>query len=189
MIIITAFNEAFRPCGELCLASLISHHQRYPGDTYAHEVIHDDFDRPASWWKIGMIRRFLEEHDRVMWVDADTIVRGNCDLGSVMGSADLNVSVDDNGINCGVMAWKKSPHVMRFLEEIDADESHYLHHWWEQAAISARIKEISVNFQSKDRFNAYHGDCVDESWILHWPGFQMEERIPMMQKALKEAYP
>ena len=190
MIIITAFNEACRPCGDLCLSSLMQHNQRFRGDQYAYAVIPKKFKRPPSWFKVGYILKHLEEgHDVVMWTDADTIVRGKVELSSRMGTADLNISVDENGINCGVMAWRNSPKVIEFLRGIDNDSEEFTDHiWWEQAAIMARLDEITVNFQTKSDFNAYPHDATPDSWILHWPGIPIEEKLPLMEQALKEAY-
>lgn len=187
MIIITAYNEAMQEAGGICLGSIIRYHQKYPGAFYACKKIPDDFPRPPSWYKVGMIRRYLEEgHDCVLWVDADTIIRPVADIEKSLTGGDIDIAVDDNGINCGVMAWKRNEKTIRFLAEIDASEEFVNNIWWEQAAIMSRLHELCVHYQPKHLFNAYPEDATPESWILHWPGMTLDERIPLMKEAFAE---
>lgn len=67
-------------------------------------------DRPASWSKIPLCRQALEYADWLWWLDADAPitnpaldVRQYCDE-----SADIVITADANGINCGSLLLRNS---------------------------------------------------------------------------------
>lgn len=190
--ILTAFNKAFRHIGGICAHS-IKTYAAAQGLKAAIETIPDDYPRPASWAKVGLIRKHLKEVDYVLWIDADALVIGNGSFQTIIEPVTLNIAKDDNGINCGVMCWKNTPEAARTLDAIEALYDHYRDDpWFEQRALMALIEagkpipEGEIYYQPKHLFNAYPGEQTADTLILHFPGMpSAEDRVkPMMQAAL-----
>jgi len=190
MLALTAFDINHRSLGAICIDSMIRYCSKFPGNLYDCQFIRADYARPCSWAKVNAIRsRLAGGYDHVLWVDADTLITGAQNLDNLIDPcADLNISIDENGINCGVMVWKGSERTLKFLAEVDADTKYADHVWWEQAAINERLNELNVHFVPKTLFNAYPDDANAQSGVLHWPGMSVEERLPLMQEAFTQAW-
>jgi len=186
VIILTAFNSAFAEIGELCVASLRKYQSIRPHINVVKESIPDDYDRPASWYKLGLIRKHLTGSGFVLWIDADAMIVGRQDLTRLIKPKTLNISKDCNGINCGVMAWRDVPEAHAALSRMDELYSQYENHpWFEQAALMSFEHEVQIFYQAKKVFNAYPSDRTIATQIMHWPGMSIEERLPLMRKELK----
>jgi hypothetical protein len=188
--VITAFNSDFRKLGAICLSSMIHYELSGIGGEIKSSArrIPGSFDRPASWFKLPEIKGEMKAGANfVLWVDADAIITGKQNIQDLIDPcSDLTIATDENGINCGVMAWRSSEKTLKFLDRVWEREEFIDHPWWEQAAIADMIDELSVSYVDKSLFNAYPSDATEESGILHWPGMSIEEREPLMAEAFNK---
>lgn len=184
MTIITAFNESFRPCAEMCLSSISKHCTH----RYAFEIIPDDFlpgyTLGPSWYKIPMIRRYLD-FGPVLWVDSDTLMLRKSP--EINPEGYLSLCEDQNGVNFGVMLWmpgKESETVLSALW--DNRESFKEHPWAEQGAFHSFVRpdELDPSILPKPIWNAYEGEVTEETVIAHFPGMTLEERVEKMSKLI-----
>lgn len=186
MLIVTAFNKAYQRLGDNCCESLRRHCARYPDDRWQHYHIPADFGYAASWYKINVINDALSQDSRVLWIDADAMIVGSRPFDVILGDATLNIARDDNGVNCGVMAWKQNEQAFGALTRLLALREEYKDHiWWEQAALQSFIGELSVHYPEKRVFNAYQEDRCEDTQILHIPGLHIHERTMILEEALQ----
>ncbi len=85
--------------------------------------------------KIVSFRRLIDDHDYMLWVDGDTIFAHFVALESYIArnvDADLFVAKDLNGINAGVMMFKCSEKVNKFLDAIWEYPIGHKHMWAKQ---------------------------------------------------------
>lgn len=181
MIICTAYNEAMKQVAVRCLDSIRWYCHRNRGTIFTVDRIPDDYPRKPSWYKLEVIEHHLKHHDTVLWVDADTLIVGD-DICSLLDmSVTLNISRDENGINCGVMAWNACEEAFKAISRIHSLYPDFKDHiWWEQAALMTFIDELTVNYLPKEIFNAYQGEAVLDTKIMHYPGMSNEERLKLM---------
>jgi hypothetical protein len=187
--VITAFNSDFRRLGAICASAMTHHRIKVEPDVALDgRLIHDSFERPPSWFKIPYITCEIKEgFDYVLWIDSDAMLTGKQRVKDLIDpKSDLTIATDENGINCGVMAWRSSEKTLKFLGRVWEREEFIDHPWWEQAAIADMIDELSVSYVDKSLFNAYPSDATEESGILHWPGMSIEEREPLMAEAFNK---
>jgi hypothetical protein len=105
-----------------------------------HVVSCECDSRPPAWGKIPALRKLLETHDEVLWLDADVlIVSPEEDLASLVPEASLQaLTVHVNKTrsvvpNTGV--WLVRTGMLPYLAQA-WEMTHHIHHpWWEQAAI------------------------------------------------------
>jgi hypothetical protein len=192
LLIVTGYNEAYRPAGELCVASMKRYCDRYPGIRYARWAMPDDYGCHPSWYKLRVLRHVLPHHDYVLWVDADAMIVGDADLREVIQPATINIAKDDNGINHGVVAYKNCLQSFDAILRMELMHDEFKdHQWFEQAALMTFIDELDVHYQPKLIWNAYprevsgFGDVCPQTLIVHWPGMSIEERVPWMSDRLK----
>jgi galactosyl transferase GMA12/MNN10 family len=153
-------------------------------------------DRPPAWSKIPLIQGLLEDHDLVLWVDADAaIVDPTLDLADELGPRRLMGLVahryDGQVVpNCGVWALRRHRRVRRFLDELWANVAYLDHKWWENAAlieglgysVEPRVEPIRRS-RMRDRtqyldrsWNSIAADPADRPRINHYPGRSQEQR-------------
>jgi len=113
-------------------------------------------DRPKSWYKIPIIKYYLEHYDIVLWLDADVIIT-NFDN-------DISYSFQNNTKyiqafvthitnhtkvpNCGV--WLLRPSAIELLDLIWNQRDLVHHSWWEQ---SAMLRCINWNIHAGNQYN------------------------------------
>lgn len=186
MMIVTAFNKEFQRLGENCCESLRRHCEPHSEDRWQHYHIPGDFPYPPSWYKINVIINALSEDRQVLWIDADAMIIGKRSFGEILGDATLNIARDENGVNCGVMAWQQgAPAFEALLRLQNLREQFKDHIWWEQAALQTFIDELSVQYPEKRVFNAYQEDQCPDTQILHIPGLHIHERTMILEEALR----
>lgn len=189
MLIVTAYDQGFSRVGDLCAESLRRYCAKFPHHKNQVWMIPDGWDRGASWYKVDLLKNLLTYGETVLWVDADALLVGTRDLDAVVHDATLNIAKDDNGINCGVMAWRPSRTSIQALQRMDDGYGRFRDHpWAEQNVLMEFVDELDVFYQPKPVWNAYPeevdggGDVGDETMIIHWPGMSIEERLPYMQE-------
>jgi hypothetical protein len=181
------------------------------GHGYQMVVVHDDdisAGRPPPWGKVRLLRRLLDTHDRVVWVDSDAVV--------VDPSGDIFEGVDRrtplslvvhryDGLeipNTGVMAFLSCRWSKELLDRLWAAEGFIDHKWWENAAMIELLGyEVDDPRASTRRANADSRRIheLDLSWnsipinqsptprIVHFPGMTQSERLTGMRAALRAA--
>ncbi len=192
MLIVTAHNEPFKEVAELCNTSIARYCQQHPWARFQSCMIPKDYPRKPSWYKLDVIRRALPDHDYVLWLDADAMITSvNRDLREIIHPATINIAMDCNGINHGVVAYKNCPEAFDALRRMESLYEEFKDDkWFEQSALMTFFDELETFIQPKAIWNAYgegvtgDSDVCEDTIITHWPGMSAEERIPHMKKAL-----
>ncbi len=139
-----------------------------------------------SWGKVPILLSLLQTADLVLWMDADALIIGKQDLAELCtGQHTLYISKDCNGINCGVMAWRRSREAIDALTRMQESRERLLDHiWFEQAALMEFVDELDVKYLPKEVFNAYEGEQTKDTLIMHWPGMENKARLQAMSHRL-----
>jgi hypothetical protein len=97
--------------------------------------------RPPSWQKIELVRRLLERHDLVLWVDSDMcFVDVSVDVADELpADKDLAIRVAwedgrQHGMNAGFWLLRSTPWAAQFLDDVWGATQFIDHPWWENAA-------------------------------------------------------
>ncbi len=97
--------------------------------------------RPIPWAKVPLIRELLENHDVVLWIDADAIIVDETqDIADEAGPGDWmclcrHETSEGSVPNTGVWMFVACTQAKKFLESVDAHRGFDHHHWWENAAV------------------------------------------------------
>jgi hypothetical protein len=206
----------------LCTVALGSHTElleiaREPLERYAERhgyVLHvetevDTDGRPAAWGKVRVLRRLLEDHDIVVWIDADAML--------VQDDEDIAELLDDDRflglvqhrfdgqdlLNTGVMVWRGEDRARAFLDAVWANESFIEHPWWENAALAdllgyrvstrparmelVRPTEWFTGVQLLPlAWNSVAPDAARSPRVKHYAGLSHEVRLQAMGDDLDE---
>ena len=139
--------------------------------------------------KIPIILEGITKYDYVMWIDSDAyILNRGFDLKNLVSSGkDLYISEDYNGINNGVMIWRKCDFTQKILNRVmELYEEYKDHQWGEQAALKNLIDsnyllaKEKVEYVPQSILNAYDyslfqvyrsdGNFNRNSFVVHFPG-------------------
>lgn len=185
----TAWDAAYAQFGAMCAASLYRYRAFNPLTLVEARQIKAQDGKPPSWAKIDLLLELLPRNDVVLWIDADALLLSVEDLRPLFADVhDLYIAEDCNGINCGVMAWRRSNKALEFLEGVrkagDGPKRHHI--WWEQAAIMERLHELSWKSMPKQVFNAYEGEIGPSTRIAHMPGMSLDERLVRLRELVKK---
>jgi len=196
--VITAFTSNIQDMSDLSFDSLYRYCNKH--NLQCDRYLLEDLDRPASWYKIPLIlSKFDEGADYVAWVDCDTtIVNYDYDITKFLGDESVYITKDINGINCGVMTWKRSDFTRDVLDKIWSMEEFLAHQWWEQAAFTKLVDDnynglsSQVQYIDQSEINAYdysiysmnypQGQVNDQSWLIHFPGVGHHRRIELIKQ-------
>jgi hypothetical protein len=199
MKIISGYTENIKEISDISYNSYVDYCLKNCIELERHQI--KEIERGPSWYKVQFIlNEFNKGHEWVMWVDADTLlVNKNFDINQLIDkNSEVIISRDINGLNCGVMLWKKTTRTQEILKAI-WDSLEFLNHpWWEQAAF---IKLYDENFLDMQKFvkivpqnqlNAYNyflygiehkqGQLNANSIILQFPGLPYIVKLTEMQK-------
>lgn len=184
-LVLTATNSKGREVHELTHPLNRAYCDAHQID-YAVESIPDDDNLHPSWAKIGIIQRFLEEYEYVLWIDTDAAFVGASDIRHALKEATLNIAVDHNGVNCGVMVWRSCDEAKQALGRMrGACDRFRDHKWFEQAALMEFVDELDVHYVDKPILNAYAEDASPMTIIRHWPGMEHTERLSAIRSYVK----
>jgi hypothetical protein len=165
-----------------------------------------DEERPPAWSKVALIRRLLDQHELVLWLDADTVVvRGDRDIADELPGDRFMAMVQHTvagkaNPNTGVMVIRAGDEARRFFAEV-WDQTQYLNHrWWEQAAVMNLLgydPETGERARESDwhdrihwlgnEWNSIRDDPAPRPRIRHWPGFTVTRRFTEMALATLRA--
>eukprot|EP00760_Papus_ankaliazontas_P018980 PhM_4_TR17804/c0_g1_i1/m.18962 len=121
---------------------------------------------PPSWSKIKTIRKYLPRYKWLMWLDIDALFMDYSKtveeviVAGAPPSADIIMSKDHNGLNCGVMLFRNSPWTMQFLSRVWHWSGDRRHVWQEQYALMQIVATDPAaashfHFLPQQRMNAY----------------------------------
>jgi hypothetical protein len=171
--------------------------------------LHDevvDTERPPAWSKVALIRRLLDRHELVLWLDADiVVVRGDRDIAGELPGERFMAMVQHTvggraNPNTGVMVIRAGDEARRFFDEVWAKTEYLNHRWWEQAAVmdllgydpetGERMRDSEwhdrIHWLGKE-WNSIRDDPAAEPRIRHWPGFTVARRFGEMALATVRA--
>lgn len=201
--IITGYTENIKQLSDLSYDSL----QKYCS---LHNINHTRYlitetDRPPSWYKVKLIlSEFQKGAEYVMWVDSDTtVINFDFNILDLLDESEIYLSKDINGINCGIMIWKKSDISIEILNKVWSLTEFINHNWWEQAAFRSlydinfnNLQNITKIINQHDLnsydYNLYgmnypEGQWSASSFLIHFPGLSNERRIQLINQ-FKEQY-
>jgi hypothetical protein len=108
-------------------------------------------DAPCAWEKLRLTRELLDDHEEVLWIDADAmIVDVSRDIFEDLDperSWGWVMHVAGNTLlpNSGVLALRSRPATIELLESAWSLRERYANHpWWEQAAINELLGFVEV---------------------------------------------
>lgn len=132
-----------------------------------------DPSRPASWSKIPTILAIDAEY--VLWIDADAVFTNpSIRIEEIIDQSNRNLVIrsDENGVNCGVMLWKKGKWAEQVLNAAWGMTEYINHPWWEQAAFQAILahNEQHVYHIEPQKLNAYSEEWQQGDFIFHAVG-------------------
>lgn len=172
-----------------------------------------DQSRPASWSKIPIVKRHLNEFDWIMWIDADAIFfnhdtrieerideTANLVLGKACGDQWIDNSLADyvnQNMGCFIIRGKCEWSV-NLLDRIYSKTNRIDHKWWETQALSDIILENDSAINSKIRIlnqhliNGYehrlysYFDFSTDQFIIHYAGMSNDDRESCMKVRYEE---
>lgn len=126
---------------EIAARSFYPYAERFGYDVVlSHELL--ALDRPASWSKLLLVRRLLDDYETVLWVDADAVImRHDVDVAALLPDAATLAVVahaTPEGAefpNAGVFLCRSNRTARRLLADMWASTEFVHHKWWENAAL------------------------------------------------------
>lgn len=171
----------------------------------------DNFDRPASWFKIKALLNTINlNYEYILWCDADTMIL-NCDYSVsqiTRPDKEFYLCQDNLGLNCGVFLIKNTEFMSHFLKTVNTmypkyANNHPLGGIWEQAAIwelcAINYQNILSKIQIVPQYilNAYdpqnkpleiNGHVNEHTFILHLPNTSNEQRKNILLQYRRNYY-
>jgi hypothetical protein len=183
--------------------TLIPYAQRHGYALDLHTAAAEN-SRPPAWSKITILRRLVQEHDLVVWIDADAmIVDGRRDIGDELADDRLMALVTHrvgqvSMPNTGVWVLRGGEEAVDLLDQIWEQDDLIHHQWWENAALCrllgydldpvrlARPTDLLANrTQDLDPcWNSIYGAKAPSARINHYPGFALRTRRVLMARDL-----
>jgi hypothetical protein len=179
---------------------------------HGYQVVHRDrtpdlHGRPVPWAKLPLIVELLEDHDLVVWLDADVVVVDDGDdiARDARGRRPVHAVAHRVGRvhvpNSGVLVVRRSPSARHLLEHA-WHRSEWIHHrWWENAALidvlggdgdrglvtsrQRRRASRRVGWLPR-RWNSLSVDGDPDPAFVHFAGLPFEERLAGMRRLVAE---
>jgi hypothetical protein len=152
--IITAYDSAFAPLGDICAATIKTYSAFHDFD---YEIYKQEnfFGRHPQWAKIALLKQGLiaNNHEYILWIDADAFfVSANLNILEEPNLKDFNIvnhqaltDIAPNHLpgvklvverpNTGVILVKNSSWSLEFLDELWNCDFSQNHHWRDNAAV------------------------------------------------------
>jgi hypothetical protein len=160
--------------------------------------------RPPAWAKIVLLRQLVQEHELVVWIDADAmIVDGSVDIATALPDDRLmalhtHTTAGGTMPNTGVWVLRGGDETVQLLDEIWGQDDLIGHRWWENAAL-CRLLGYSLDpivLQDPTALLTTQTAQLDKSWnsipddpaphprIRHYPGYAVRTRRALMLRDL-----
>jgi hypothetical protein len=187
VLILSGYDDAMKEVGDRCTAT----HRKYAERRgYDCEVVrHYRPDTHPSHQKIRLIQERIDKYDRIMWLDADSVVMDHRlrieDCFGMDGVMDISVdwcapTEDDDGdgpwattyVSCGNFIIANTPDTHRFLDTWAKYSERYAKRQvccWEQDGLRAAMQADEwfnrmVIRWHRCTFNAVHPTCVNRNF-------------------------
>jgi hypothetical protein len=187
VLILSGYDDAMKEVGDRCTAT----HRKYAERRgYDCEVVrHYRPDTHPSHQKIRLIQERIDRYDRIMWLDADSVVMDMeqkpaedwvKDGAIITISADWCCAVEDDevepittiGVSCGNFIVSNTPDVHRFIDIWAKYSERYAKRQvccWEQDGLRAAMQaepwfNLGVERTHRRMLNAVHPTCVNRNF-------------------------
>jgi hypothetical protein len=185
VLILSGYDDAMKEVGDRCTATHRKYAERHGYD--CEVVRHYRPDTHPSHQKIRLIQERIDRYDRIMWLDADSVVM-NMDQrpaedwvkdGAVITiSADWCCAVEDDevepittiGVSCGNFIVSNTPDVHRFIDIWDQYAKRFENRgMWEQSGLRDAMKSVQwvndrVHRLHRRKMNSVHPTCVNRNF-------------------------
>jgi hypothetical protein len=140
-VIVTLASGTHNSYLEMSRSRLIEYGKKHNYDVQViDEVL--TIDRPPAWSKILLVQKLLKAYDIVLWIDSDAVIIDSST--DILNEIDLDKTelalvehkyAGQTHPNCGVMLFRRTESILRFLDLVWEQVDLINHPWWEQAAI------------------------------------------------------
>lgn len=111
--------------------------QRY--NTDYERFIDYNFERPASWYKVKALEKFLQNYDEVLWIDSDVVIKNKheniFDELSTTNIQGVVAHTTPEGYIPNLGVWIVKKQIKELLPVIWEQKQFIYHGWWEQVAM------------------------------------------------------
>lgn len=203
-IIISAYSgDLYKKMSNLTSPLIQNYAKKYNADYKLIKL--KNIDRPASWQKIPIIKKYLKKYDIVLWIDVDVVI--------IYDEEDIFENIEPNIIqymvnhqirdftvpNSGV--WMVTKKILPYLDIIWENHQYINHGLWEQAAL-IELMGYEVDYFRSDlryRTNLFHKTkWLHPKWNHHpedlnqveYPNFihvtMYEDRLNKIKEIIKD---
>jgi hypothetical protein len=187
--VVNFFDAVYAPAGAISVPNKRAYCDRHGYDyLLSHEPL--DSTRPASWTKLKLLQRHIDDYDVLFWNDTDTLIM-NSEVkieSLLLPEVPLIVGSDDWGINCGNLIVQNTPQIQSILAEWWDKDDELTHPWWEQRALMELIRTrpewpARVGIQPERVMNAHLNHYQDGDFLIHFAGFgrNLPHLVELMQ--------
>lgn len=197
-LILTLVDENFADVGAISTPNKRAYAERY-GYAFRLETERLDRARAASWNKILSIAHYLPGYDYVFWTDADSLIMNpEIRLESITEGVreDLIFTKYEGRLQAGQFLVRNSPFSRDFLARVYTQHEFVNHIHWEQAAITALLKDPRdaghVRYVEPRLLNSFvHPDLrtyQPGDFIAHFAGLSGRVDLEARRLALMKEY-
>jgi hypothetical protein len=197
-IILTGYSgNLYKKMSQMTFPRIESYAKRYNADCKL--IKFKNGNRPISWQKIPIIKKYLKKYDIVLWIDIDVVI--------IYEEENIFDNVENNKIQCIVNhhildylvpnagVWILTKKMLPYLEIMWDNDKFLNHGWWEQAALMELMGFVVSDDESPrlycktDLFNKTK--WLDQKWNHHPDDSQKTEypnfiHVTMYEDRLKK---
>jgi hypothetical protein len=192
VLILSGYDDAMKEVGDRCTATHRNYAERRGYD--CEVVRHYRPDTHPSHQKIRIIQERIDRYDRIMWLDADSVVMDMDqrpaehwvkDGAVITISADWCCAVEDDeaepittiGVSCGNFIVSNTPDVHRFIDIWAKYSERYARRMaccWEQSGVRDAMKADQwindrVHRLHRRKMNSVHHTCANRNFPFGAP--------------------
>jgi hypothetical protein len=201
-ILTLRIGEKYKEFTKLGMLTQIEYCKRNGYDLIDDESVYDK-SRPIPWSKILSIKKYLQQYDYIVWMDADIIILNfEVKLESFINQylfnkeSDFLMCIDTgNKRNTGVWFIKNTDYALKFMDRIYEQTNYIDAGEWEQTAFNNLYEQNIDNIQSKSTIfpysQAYLFNCLLYDYkygyfLIHFMGCR---DLYLLSQFFKDLYP
>jgi hypothetical protein len=179
------------------IASIVEQNRREYAAVHGYGIIERHY--PGSWGKLNALLDAWNDSEWLWWLDADACITDTRQKleSLIREDADVVITCDRNGINCGSMLIRPCPQLKAIFEELLHRRSDF--DWpnglWEQNGLMWMLWKIKdrVYILPQHTMNSFAtSDAGSHAWqpgdfVLHCPGLPDEKRVALLTQAVRNA--
>lgn len=175
--IVNFFDANYNEVGAISVPNKEAYAKQHGYDyLLSHETLEPS--RPASWNKLRLMQKHIQEYDWLWWNDTDTLIMNpeRCLEDLTDTNFPVIVGSDDWGINCGNFLIQRAPDIDTILEEWWNKDDEVEHPWWEQRALM-ELMRISPRWANRVKIlpeaamNSHVDHYREGDFLIHFAGF------------------